>query len=198
MPAVLATYSRLVVDLNRAPSYHECMPAISDGISIPGNASLSKEQKERRLKEIFWPYQNKVGKIVDGMVRKKQVPLLIAIHSFTPAMQGKKRPWHIGILWSKEEKIAKKVISSIRRNHPDFLVGENEPYTLFDERHEGSTIHRHAEERGLPYVFVEFRQDLVDTKEKALKWAGIFLDALRPVLDDPAYFEDRKIRPRKK
>ena len=198
MPVILAEYSRLVTDLNRAPHHAECMAETSDHIKIPANAALSKKDRERRLKEIYWPYQNKIGKLLDRFVSKRQVPLLLAIHSFTPEMDGAKRPWHVSLLWNREEKIAKQVVKAIRKNHPDLLVGENQPYTLSGERFTGSTVWRHAEERGLPYVFVEFRQDLVDTKAKAVYWAEIFLQALRPVLESPETYMGRKIKPYKK
>jgi predicted N-formylglutamate amidohydrolase len=183
MPAVLAGYSRLVVDLNRAPDHRECMVEESDHTQIPANAGLSNAARELRLKEIFWPYHNQIARQVDRFVKKRQTPLLLAIHSFTPEMDNVKRPWHIAVLWNKQEKIAKKLIAAIRKNNPGFLVGENEPYTLKNERFKGSTIWRHAEERDLPYVFVEFRQDLVDTKEKAVQWADIFIQALQPVFE---------------
>jgi predicted N-formylglutamate amidohydrolase len=198
MPVVLANYSRLVLDLNRAPHHEECIAEVSDHVKIPANAGLSKGDRERRLKEIFWPYQNKIGKMLDVSARKKQVPVLLAIHSLTPEMDGVKRPWHISILWNREEKIAKQIVKEIRNSHPDLLVGENEPYTLFSDRFPGSTVWRHAEERNLPYVFVEFRQDLIDTKEKAVTWANILLQAMRPVLENPATYQGRKMKPRKK
>jgi predicted N-formylglutamate amidohydrolase len=198
MPGVLAVYSRLVTDLNRDPQHHECMPETSDHIKIPANASLSAAVREQRLKEIYWPYQKYIGSLVERLVKNRRVPVLIAIHSLTPVMEGIRRPWHISVLWHKEEKIAKKLVQSIRKNHPGFLVGENEPYSLFNERFKGSTIWRHAEERGLPYVFVEFRQDLVNTEEKALHWAQIFAEALKPLLESPEVYRGRKIKPNKK
>lgn len=194
MPVVLAHYSRLVVDLNRAPQHSECIPEVSDHIKIPANATLSKKDRERRLTEIFRPYQNKVGALLDRFVGKKQVPVLLAIHSLTPEMDGVKRPWHISILWNREEKIAKQVVRAIRKNHPDLLVGENEPYSLLNSKFPGSTVWCHAEERGLPYVFVEFRQDLISTKENAAYWAEILLQAMRPVLENPETYAGRKIK----
>jgi len=194
MPAVLACYSRLVVDLNRAPDHSECIIGESDHTKIPANARLSKKARARRIKEIFWPYQKQLGRQVGCIIKKGQVPLLLAIHSFTPEMNGVERPWHIAILWNKQKKIARKLVAEIRNNHPALLVGENEPYTLKDQRFSGSTIWRHAEKRGLPYVFVEFRQDLVDTKEKAVQWADIFMQALAPVLESLKISPAPKIR----
>jgi predicted N-formylglutamate amidohydrolase len=191
---VLAGYSRLVVDLNRAPDHSECMVEESDHTRIPANASLSKEAKAQRLKEIFWPYHNQIARQVDRFVKKGRTPLLLAVHSFTPEMDRVKRPWHIAVLWNKQEKTARKLIAEIKKNNPRLKVGENEPYTLKNERFRGSTIWRHAEERNLPYVFVEFRQDLVDTKEKAIQWAEMFIRALQPVFEGLAI----KTPPRKK
>ena len=192
MPVLLASYSRLVVDLNRAPEHSESVMDESDGVKIPANTALSKQARAQRLKEIFVPYQKQVGKQVDRFTSKKRVPLLIAVHSFTPTLGGKKRPWHIAVLWNKQEEIARTLISGIRKAHPGLLVGENEPYSLKDGRFKGSTIDNHAEKRGLPYVFVEFRQDLVDTKEKAARWADIFTRALRAVLENPETFRPEK------
>lgn len=198
MPAILAQYSRLVVDLNRDPQHEECVPAVSDRIAVPANENLSKKARDQRLKEVYWPYQNKIGKLLDRFVKKKQVPMLFSIHSFTPVMQGFRRPWHISLLWNKEEKIARRIVQAIRRAHPNLLVGENEPYTLIGDRFKGSTIWRHAEERGLPYIFVEFRQDLVDTRQKAVQWANLLLEASRPVLEDPSVFAGRRPKTGKK
>lgn len=197
MPAVLAGYSRLVVDLNRAPDHSECIIELSDHTKIPANTGLSKTARERRLREIFWPYQKQIGKRVDRFVKKGQTPLLLAIHSFTPEMDDVKRHWHIAILWNRQEEIARKLIAEIRKNNPGLLVGENEPYSLKNERFEGSTIWRHAEKRDLPYVFVEFRQDLVDTGEKAAQWSDLFIQALKVVLENPPLVDEKK-KPRKK
>lgn len=198
MPAVVAEYSRLVIDLNRAPAHIECIPEVSDHITIPANKSLSKKQRDQRLKEVYWPYQKTIGTVVDRFVKKKKVPFILSVHSYTPEMDGKKRPWHIALLWNKEREIARKVVQNIRRAHPDILVGENEPYTLKGDRFQGSTVWRHAEERGLPYIFVEFRQDLVDTRKKAQDWAALLLEAIRPVLDDPESYRNRPVKPSKK
>jgi predicted N-formylglutamate amidohydrolase len=197
MPLVLAGYSRLVVDLNRAPDHRECIIENSDHTKIPANIGLSKAAREKRLKEIFWPYQKQVGKQVDRFVKKKQTPLLLAVHSFTPEMNQVRRHWHIAVLWNRQEKIARKLIAEIRKNNPGILVGENEPYSLKNERFEGSTMWRHAEKRDLPYVFVEFRQDLVDTREKAAHWGDLFIQALKIVLENPSVPEGKR-KPRKK
>jgi predicted N-formylglutamate amidohydrolase len=195
MPVILANYSRLVIDTNRPVGHPEGILEVSDGVVIPANADLSKSQKARRYKEIFFPYQKQIERQINRFLSKKRVPVIVAIHSFTPELGGKMRPWHISVLWNKREKIAKSVISGIRRNYPGLLVGENEPYSLKDKRSDGSTVSIHAERRGLPYVFVELRQDLIDTKEKAAVWGGILVHVLRPVFENPDTFQIEKEKP---
>ena len=45
--AVLQTYSRLVIDCNRDPSWPSAMPEISEHTPIPGNIGLSQQDRER-------------------------------------------------------------------------------------------------------------------------------------------------------
>ncbi|HYD19272.1 MAG TPA: N-formylglutamate amidohydrolase [Patescibacteria group bacterium] len=194
-PLVLATYSRLVVDLNRGPDAPECMRPESDHIAIPGNENLSPGHKKQRLDEIFWPYHRAIDGQLQRFLDKGVAPLLLSLHSFTPQMDGFKRPWHIGVLWNKEEGIARRLVDSLRKNNPQIRVGENEPYSLKAANVTKNTVSTHAESRGLPYVIVEFRQDLVGTAAGARKWAGLFLKSLQPILDDPHLYRlarDRK------
>src|SRR5690606_16700131 len=181
MPAVLAAYSRLVVDLNRDPARAGVIPASSWGTPVPGNRKLSAAARRRRLDSLFWPYHDAVGAQVDRFFGKGRVPLLLFIHSFTPVANGEKRPWHIGVMWKEEEKIARTIIRALRRHYPQYKVGANQPYDLGDAQFRETSFWRHAVRRGAPYVFVEFRQDLIDTPAKAARWGNIFIKALQPV-----------------
>lgn len=193
-PVVLASYSRLVVDLNRGHDHPDCMREVSDHTRIPGNKDLDPTQKKQRLAEFFWPYHKAIDAQVQRYLVKGVAPVLISVHSFTPKMDGFKRPWHIGVLWNKEEGIALQLVENLRKNNPELRIGENEPYSLKSENFTKNTVSTHAESRGLPYVIVEFRQDLVGTKAKAEKWAGIFLGALAPILKSPGLYRLRRDR----
>ena len=189
-----ACYSRIVVDVNRGERSAECMREVSDHIHVPGNKGLSAAEKRQRLDEIFWPYHRALAAQIKTYRKKNIVPLIVSLHSFTPEMDGYKRPWHIGVLWNKEETIARRLIAELQAQNPDMVVGENEPYTLKQTNLTKNTIKTHAEDNGLPYVIVEFRQDLVATKRDALKWGRIFLEALAPILLDPAIYRLRRER----
>lgn len=191
-PAVYAQYSRLVVDLNRGEDNKECMRDVSDHIRIPRNVGLTEEERQQRLNEIFWPYHAAIDKAVTRFTGKGIVPMFLSMHSFTPEMDGYKRPWEIGILWNNEEKLARQLAKNLRAQNPGMVVGENEPYSLKSVNYSKNTISTHAEGRGLPYIIVEFRQDLVGDRKGALKWAKIFLKALQPILDDKTTYTQRR------
>jgi len=194
MPAVFAEYSRLVVDVNRAPGYRECIIEESDHTVIPANRNLGKAARLQRMKEFYEPYHREVKQQIDRFARRGQKPLMLAVHSFTPEMDGKKRPWHIAVLWNDQKEIAQKVMRELKKNDPKMPIGSNHPYTLKTERYKGLTVYRHAVKRGLPYIFVEFRQDLVDTKPKAEKWARVFIRAIEPILKNHAAWVPKKPR----
>lgn len=190
-PAIISGYSRLVTDLNRGHDSDECMREVSDKVKIPGNVALTPTERTQRLDEIFWPYHRQVDLALRRYLERGVAPVLLSIHSFTPKMDGQRRPWQLGILWNKEEELAQSLIARLRRDNPGLKVGENEPYSLKSEHFTKNTVSTHAESRGLPYVIVEFRQDLVNTPKKAKNWAGIFLRSLKPLLADPALYKLR-------
>jgi len=53
--AILAGFSRLIIDPNRQPDDPSAIPEISDGIAIPGNIGLDDEQKALRFQSFFKP-----------------------------------------------------------------------------------------------------------------------------------------------
>ncbi|MBT8437197.1 MAG: N-formylglutamate amidohydrolase, partial [Gammaproteobacteria bacterium] len=59
-PAVLAGYSRLVVDLNRSLEDPSVMPEVSDGTPIPGNLNISAEHRNQRIHSFYTPYRKAI------------------------------------------------------------------------------------------------------------------------------------------
>lgn len=182
-PAVLAGYSRLVVDLNRSLEDPSIIPEISDSIPIPGNQNMTHAERAQRVHCIFTPYRCAIDRMLHRFRERGQIPAFIAIHSFTPEMAGVARPWHAGMLWDTDPRIPVPLMNNLR-SHPDgFHIGDNQPYS---GKHPADyTIDHHAESTGLPHVSIEIRQDLVDTEDGAERWASILDDALRDILADP-------------
>jgi len=185
-PAVLAGYSRLVVDLNRSLEDSSVMPEVSDNTQIPGNQAMSKEHRQQRIHSFYTPYRVAIDRMLHRFKDQGTVPAFISIHSFTPEMAGFKRPWHAGILWDRDPRIPVPLMKNLRAHPADFNIGDNEPYS---GKHPADyTIDHHAEAAGLPHVSIEIRQDLVNTEEGAEHWATILDDALKDILADPQLY----------
>lgn len=187
-PAVLAGYSRLVVDLNRSLEDPTLIPEVSDGISIPGNMGLTSEQRALRIHCFYRPYRVTIDALLRHFRTHGIVPAFISIHSFTPQLADQQhRPWQIGLMWDEDPRISMPLLARLREHPQNIIVGDNEPYS---GRHAADyTIDHHAEASGLPHVSIETRQDLVNSEDGAEHWATILDDALRDILADSGLYQ---------
>ncbi len=173
--AIYARFSRLLLDANRYPDDPGSTPVISDGVEIPANQEITEAEKTRRVETYFTPYQGAITGLIERKRAAHEVPLLISMHSFTPVMNDFERPWHIGVLWDRDPRIALPLLRILRENS-SLVVGDNEPYSAREPM--GYTMNEHGMKRGIPNVAIEIRQDLIDTHQGAEKWAAIMADAL--------------------
>jgi predicted N-formylglutamate amidohydrolase len=147
---------------------------------VPGNARVDAAEIAGRVERFYRPYHAAIAARLDAMAARAIVPIVFAVHSFTPDWRGARRPWHVTFLWDKDPRVAAAMIGHFRRD-PALIVGDNEPY---DGCLHGDTLYQHATMRGLPHVLIELRQDLVAAPAGALDWAGRVGDALAPLLAD--------------
>jgi predicted N-formylglutamate amidohydrolase len=104
--------------------------------------------------------------------------LLYSIHSFTPALGGEQRPWPVGVACWRDRRLADAMLHALERPG-DLLVGDNQPYGV-DDIHD-YTLPTHGEGRGIPYVMIEIRQDLVRTPADIAAWVQRLADAYEHV-----------------
>jgi len=167
--AVLAGVSRLVIDFNREEDAPGLIPAVSDGIAIPGNAGADVEA---RLAAFYRPYHAAVAASLESIER----PFILSLHSFTPSLASRPeevRPWDIGILYNRDDRAARIAIPLLEQS--GLHVGDQLPYagTALN-----ATMNLHAEDQGRPYLGVEMRQDHVGSDTGVRRMA----EALAPVL----------------
>lgn len=162
-PAILATVSRLVIDLHREAEHPDLIPSVSDGHVIPGNAL---PDRAARIVAYHHPYHEALAALID-MTRPK---LLAAIHSFTPRLESARgdRPWEVGILYNQDDRAARIAIELLAAEGLE--VGDNQPYS---GKLLNATLNRHGEGRGLPYLAIEVRNDLIADAAGAARWADI-------------------------
>lgn len=173
--AVLARWSRLLIDLNRASDDPTLVMKLSDGSVIPGNARADASEIARRLKDFHKPYHDAIAAEIAAARARNVIPILISMHSFTPVWKDARRPWEVGVLWDRDDRLPKPVIAALAR--AGFIVGDNEPYS---GELEGDTMYVHGTMNGLAHVLIEIRQDLIATPEAA----RAFTARLKPVLDE--------------
>ncbi len=165
-PLVLSGYSRLVIDCNRPLGSTESIAEHSAGVPVPGNIGLSPEARVNRIAALYRPYHDAIARLLDG--RAQRPSLLLSIHSFTPVLNGRGRPWHIGVSHWRDPRLTELMLGALALDGA-LNVGTNEPYAIEDDI--DYTIPVHAEGRGLPGIMVEMRQDGIRTAADAAVWA---------------------------
>ncbi len=179
-PAFLAGYTRLIIDCNRPLTSPTSIPEISDGTVVPANQAVSNTEAKARADALYWPYHQQIASAIDRHIAGGEVPIFVAMHSFTPQMStGEARPWHIGLLFEHDRRLVAPLKAALSATVLDICIGENEPYAIIGPS--DYSIPEHGQRRGLPHIEIEVRQDLIDTSEGAALWARRIAEALEMV-----------------
>ena len=161
-------YSRLAIDCNRPLDAADSIATRSERILIPGNQGVEPSAAEARAREIFHPYHDEIRGALNRREEQGRPTVLVAMHSFTPVFLDVARPWHVGVLYNRDARLAKSLLGLLRREG-DLVVGDNEPYAVSD-RSDFSLI-QHGERRNIPCVELELRQDLIADGAGQRAWA---------------------------
>jgi predicted N-formylglutamate amidohydrolase len=128
VPAVFATFSRLLIDPNRGEDDPTLIMRISDGAIIPGNHPITSEEWQYRLETFHRPYHDAVSRTIGAVADKTgKAPLVLSMHSFTPAWKGAARPWQVTVLWDSDPRAVRPLLAELD-TPGDVVVGDNEPY----------------------------------------------------------------------
>ncbi len=173
---VLQAYSRLVVDCNRSPDAEDFVVKVSEDTEIPGNLDVGEAEVSARADEIFHPYHDTIAAAIDEREASDRPTVLVAVHSCTPVFHGVSRPWDIGILYEHDPRFAR-ILLELLNDEGHLCVGDNEPYFMTSDKDYSAPVH--GQNRGIPHVELEIRQDLLETAEGQEEWAGFLADILR-------------------
>ena len=174
---IMQPYSRLVIDCNRPP----------------GSADVDRADKRRNAD----PRQRKsVGARTPRCACAKYSRPIIArsptqldaqsqgaaaddpdfaaqLHAgVTPASRGRGRPACSTTAMARWPQ----ALLALLRAPGDLVVGDNEPYDVTDDT--DYTIPVHGEQRGIPHVAIEIRQDLIGEEAGQRQWAERLADLL--------------------
>ena len=179
--AILQTYSRLVIDCNRPLEAAGSIVTSSDGTPVPGNQAVDDNEKVARALEIFAPYHARITQELDRRSTRSPAAVLVSMHSFTPVFSAFERPWHAGILYHRDARLAHALLAALRAE-PGLEVGDNQPYAVSDTTDYAIPIH--GEQRGLLHVELEIRQDLIADASGQQEWAQRLARILPLLLPD--------------
>lgn len=178
VPLVLQPYSRLIIDCNRPLDAPDSIPAISDGVQIPGNEGLSDWHRQLRIDEVFEPFDSAIASIMEAHPRNAA----FAIHSFTKQLEGgEPRPWDIGLCFRQDLTTAHSLAASIGKADPSLMIGLNEPYRIEDSSDWFLPVH--CEPRKLAHCLIEIRNDLLTTTAACDRMASMLASSISAVLD---------------
>ncbi|MEQ1618210.1 MAG: N-formylglutamate amidohydrolase [Terricaulis sp.] len=171
---VAAPASRLLIDPNRDLAAPDLIPEAAEGALIPGNRALSAEQRAARVTAFHTPYHQAIEA---HLRRNPQVEALIAVHSFTPVLSAKARPWHAGILHAEDARLADVAIEALARD-ASLVIGRNEPYAPTHGVY--YCMNRHG--GGRATMMIEVRNDLIQDEIGQARWARLLAEAVNAAM----------------
>jgi predicted N-formylglutamate amidohydrolase len=177
-PLVLTGYSRLVIDCNRPHVSGGSIPMVTAGIEVPGNLAISAAAQQQRQDIFFHPYHNAITGMLDRRLALRQPTAIFSMHSFTPDYPGETRPWHVDFAYNRDRRLAGLLLDHF--DVPGVTVGDNLPYQVEDDS--DYSIPHHGEQRGLPHVLMEIRQDTLATDAGIALWAERLTDLFRRLM----------------
>ncbi|MCO6179952.1 N-formylglutamate amidohydrolase [Ciceribacter sp. RN22] len=193
VPAVLGCFSRLLIDPNRGEDDPTLIMKISDGAIIPGNHPITAEEWQNRIERFHRPYHRAVSETIEAVAAGSgKAPLVLSLHSFTPAWKGVPRPWHAAVLWDTDDRAVHPLLDGLRASG-DLVIGDNEPY---DGALRGDTMYSHCMTKGIPHALLEVRQDLIGSESGMDAWADRLAPIFAALNADPALHAYRRFASR--
>lgn len=162
-PLLAVTWSRLLVEANRAPKNPRIWSRFTQG--------LPKDERQDILSRWWWPHRQAVeDAVVAGTARGRRV-VHVAVHTFIPELDGEVRNADVAFLYDSQRKreaqLCRRWAEVLGRLDPDLRLRYNYPYRGNADGLPTWLRRRHSERRYLG-VELEVNQALVGSKG----WCG--------------------------
>jgi len=109
-------YSRLLIDLNRSEGHPKLIPSLAFSVPIPGNQALSREQRRARLERYWKPHHAAVERSLCATIARRRACVHLAVHSFTPVMNGARRACDVGFLFDPARPWERRLALAMRKS----------------------------------------------------------------------------------
>jgi predicted N-formylglutamate amidohydrolase len=170
-PLIAAPASRLLIDPNRDVEAPDLIPRHAEHQPIAANEAISADELGARLKAYYDPFH---AAIDDLLSARADIWAIVSIHSFTPILYGKRRPWHVGVLHDPDCRLADSILRALEAL-PDLVAGRNRPYSPKDGVY--FSMRRHGSGRAT--AMLEIRNDLIQNSDGQKSWAKIVAEAIK-------------------
>lgn len=173
------TVTRLLVDTNRSPHHPRLFSEFSQGLAL--------DEKERVLDCHYRPHRGAVERAIALRRGKSPAVLHVAVHSFVPTLEGKRRDVDVGLLYDPsrdlERRVCRRWKESLRFGLPGLKVRLNSPYRGTSDGL--TTFLRRRFPWGYAGVELEVNQRLLGLASQRSELARRVLDALRHAIQRP-------------
>ncbi len=158
-PLLAVNWSRLFVEANRSPSNPRIWSRFTK--------DLPKAERERILERWWRPHRHAVEDAVAAGVARGGRVLHVAVHSFTPALDGEVRNAEVGLLYDSRRKreatVCRRWAAILRELDPGLRIRFNYPYSGAADGLTTWLRKRHAQARYVG-IELEINQALVGSK----------------------------------
>jgi predicted N-formylglutamate amidohydrolase len=182
-PCHLGRWSRLLIDLNRRPGHPKLVAKRSFGIDVPGNAAVSRAERERRVRRYHTPYRDGALADVRRIIAARGTCLHLSVHSFTPVVDGEVRRADVGLLYDpsrRRERDFSSRLAPLLAAH-GLCVRMNDPYRGTSDGFTTTTRHLFPASRYVA-LEIETNQRLLAEAAAARRMGRILADCVERVL----------------
>ncbi len=123
-PLIVSTTTRLLVELNRSERHRSLFSAIT--------RSLPDEERQHILERWYHPHRRRVIEHVRRGILNAGAVFHLAMHTFTPVLDGLRRTTDIGLLFDPSRALERRFCTRwqdrLREARPDLTIHRNQPY----------------------------------------------------------------------
>ena len=159
-PAILARFSRLLIDPNRPTESATLIRDEAEGRVIHLSREIDPADRARRIADYYRPYHGRI----DRALRERAEAALLSVHTYTPVYDGAARSMEIGVLFESCPELGERFAAQLGAR--GWRTALNEPYSAADGF--AFSPEDHGIRHGRPTLELEVRQDIaVDPKRRA-------------------------------
>lgn len=176
--AIGGRWSRLLIDLNRRVDDPTLIRRTAGRTVLPWNDGIGADETERRVLAYHTPYHVEIDRLILRRLVRDVRPILLAVHSFTPRLSGRSRPFEIGILYEHHDGLARRLGRGMRE--AGLTVRYNQPYSGMAGMM--YAVDRHGSHHRLPCLEIEVNQSLFERAGAARRLGGAIARGVRTLL----------------